>query len=1258
MLLRLFQALLIALLVYGGVQVWTQFAKPPDDPLRIVADAPLRELFGEDVRYEGPLTFDLDKGAELRNLEVPNTSGLMEPDGKGGMRPVMGLTAKRVRVTHDPLALAAGRYRPLTVEIEGAVLHTRETASGIAADFPLEIDASKEDDGAVPRIRVRDVVLHYRALPDSKRLRPGATVAVHIESIDVAPDTAGNLRVDGRMFTRRLGQDETPITVAGTIARDGEVFDIEARWDPLELTDELLAVLRQDVADNLGASGIRSGTFVLRLRPKEGEAEGQLEPSIEWNSEVDLRKTGDIPGMAAVDAKTREQLTQLFGDAAFQFELAAGKVNIKSLVAEMAGGRVQATGWVIEETGEFSIDFDIRDLDLADEAVRTALGKEGAEIYDEFDPRGTVDAIGRVTGSADGEVSWSVDVLLEDVDLAYVGALNEEGKRVGFPYRMREATGRVRIDGDGVTFDDVVGFNRGAEIMIRGNASKGWTGGETGFIGFTEDGASVALTVVATNVPVDEQLLDAVRKSEFADMLEEFEIEGVVDLIELDLIKNPKIERAVKAEMRLTLEGEQFRYLPFPLPLEDVRGKLTMRRPVLADGKTRGSIYDFDVTGWAEGAPIHAWATIKEHEKRGKLHVKAEGMPLAGRLAEVVKTSTTTKEDLASVWTWLGPRGRADVHIVIPLADDPATLALDAVFRSASIRLDAESKAPLEVSELEGPLKLRNGVVTLSKLTGKVGGAAVTIDGSLQGGVDGAWDLRAGIDRLRLTPTLMESLEVLLEGEQLLPGGMAFEPGSRMTLALHVTKKPGETSEPEIAFEASDLDTTLRLPDGSALSVTGEQLASAGGVVTVRNLRAEGSGITAEVRRARVEPGGDAEVTGRFHAAFEDFEVTQGLLDLLPDDAAEILGRWTAERTLSSKSFLIDVPEKGPITLEGDLALVAPKEGPLGEGARGRFEVMPLIIRKHPQEGVVLNGLVQLGGFSIDLGPGLEDLRGAIEVEHLHLGTKAPQGRGRVSGVSGRIADLTVADLAAPIDWRNNILRVISLGGRLCGGAIKNADFFMHTAEPVAYTGKATVEGFSVAQLRDDLAPSGPQYEGVGTAHVTFQNRGGELKDLTAAGTVAIRKARLGDLPFIANIFTLTDELAGVDERPQFNRADLVFTLQDEVFNFRRFDLAGPLFDLPGEGTLDLTGVIDLRFTPDLVKGLLVPGIMQLPGLGPMLRGVIPEQLIYGVRVHGDIDAAEPELVFIPGAGWDRGREFEGVGPRALPRRRLPGLFR
>jgi len=1251
---RIIQVLLLAVILLGGMRLWREHVRAPTHALQSLAENALTDIFGPGVRYDEPLSFDLADGAVIRNLRVPSTGGRIEmPDQDGRPRVLNGLEARRVTIRHDTLALAAGRYRPLAIEIDGATILTRETEDGIAPDFPFKLSKGGGGDDVMPRIAVRDAVLLYRARPGSERLAAGSVLRVHVRELTLAADADGVVQVRGRLHTQGLGQDDTVITLDGSLTADRKSFDLVARWDPLELTEELLAVLAEDLAAPLRSRAIQSGTLALRLKRKEGIAEGAVDVHVDWNSEVELTIT-DVPGFDEIDATTREQLGELFGRAAFQADFGKGRLNIKSLVAEMAGGRVRATGWVVSETGEFQIDFEIRDLRLEDPAVRRALGEEGSGILDEFDPSGLVDADGHVTRSADGKVAWSVDVFLQDVSLRYVGSPEPDGKHYGFPYRVHDATGRVRIRPEGVEFDEIVGFNRGAEVRILGRGSKGWRGHDTGFITFAEEGARLRLTVIATNVPVDAQLQAAIEGSEFVDVMSDFDIQGVIDKIEVDLYREPRIERTAKTELRITLEGEQFRYLPFPLPLEDVRGEVTLLRPIL-EGR-RGRIYAFDVTGWAEGAPIRISAEIIDHESRGRLHVRADGLPLAGIVTDTVLKAAATAEGLGPVWTWLGPRGKADLHVDLPLSDDPGPMKLDAVFRGASIRLDAPSEAALEIAELEGDLHVVGKDVKLDGLKGTVGGAAVTLGGEFADGLDGRWQLDAEIEPLKLTPSLVRSLAALVPGGRLLPGGMRFESGSRMALSLDLTKKAGAEASPQISFTATDLDTVIRMPDGTPLRLSGDALGVDEGVLTARGIQAEADGLVAHVPHARALLGDDVEITGRFEFAFDDYVLSQGFLDLLPPAAVDLLATWTDNRRLRSRAFVVNVPAHGPVTLRGDLALVAPLEGPVGEGARGGFVLNPLIIQGPDERGVTLQGLIELRDFTIDVGVDLQQLTGRIEIEHLRLGAQG-EGRGRIDGVSGKIAGLSVSGLSAPVDWTSGVLRIPAISGTLAGGALVG-DLLMHTADPVAYEGHASVLNFDVARLREDLAPSGPAYAGRGTARVTFQNRGGASRDLTAAGEVHIRRGQLGDLPLVANVFTLSDEVFGVEKRPQFERADVEFKLAKEVFTFDRLDLAGPLFDMPGKGTLDLNGVVDLRFTPDFIKGMLAPGAMQIPGLGTMLRGLLREEFLYAVRVHGDLGSTKTDIVPLPLFGYERGSDFEGTGSRSLPRRRLPGWFR
>jgi hypothetical protein len=1249
----LIQTLLVALAMWAGVTAYRRLVRPHGDLLRELADAPLREMFGPDVAYDLPFEFDLAEGVTISNLRVPSPRGVAAAPGSVDVEPLFGFRADRVRIGHDPLALAAARYRPLAIEIDGARVITHETRDGIAPDFPFHLSSDMKDAGPLPRIVFRDVELLYRAMPGSERLRESAVLRLRIRELSLAPDEAGTIHVQGDLVALGLGQDEAPITVTGTVSPEGSDFGLVVRWDPLELTDALLAILAEQLAAPLRQRSIRSGAFALTLRPGAAD-QGAFDLRIDWDSDVEIN-VPDLPGLDRIDARTKEQLQELFGRGALQLEADDGRINIKSLVTEMAGGQVSATGWIVGETGALHMDFEIRDLRLEDPAVRRALGPEGAALYDEFDPRGLVDAVGQVTRTPDGKLDWKVDVLLENASLRYVGAVGENGRREGFPYRIEEATGRVRIRSDGVTFDEIVGFNRGAEIQIVGHDGEAWTGGPTGRLTFTDDGPDVRLTVIARNVPFDERLEEAIAGSEFADMMKDFDLQGVVDVIEIDVISHPKIEKTAKSELRITLEGEQFRYAPFPLPLEDVRGRITMRRPVL--GSQRGRIYAFDVTGWAEGQPLRIRAEILEHEARGRLHVESGGIPLGGALTETVLTAPTTAEGLGRVWRWLGPRGNASVKVDLPLSDDPGPLRLTAGLDGASIRLDASgSEHPIEFTDLVGALEVVGDDVELRDVRGRLGEARVTVNGTLRGGLEGAWDLQAGIEGLRVTPALQDALGELASQEQgILPYGMRFETGSRLDLSLSVRRAARADAPLEVAYRAENLDTVVRLADGGVVRLRGRGLAVDDGTVEATDLTVEIDDLTVRVPHARVKLGEAPETVGRFELVMDGHTLSEDVLRLVPGAPGALLRDWASDRRLTSRSFFVDAPEGGPVTLTGDLTFVMPPDAPPGDAPRGTIGFAPLVIEENGGT-TSLRGLVRLGGFTFEPGVTLTNLRGALRIDRLTLGDVA-HGHGRVEGLSGKVAGVTVEDVAADVDWADGILRAPRITGRVVGGALEGR-FLMHTGEPAAYEGAAIVRDFDVARLRDDLAPTGSPYAGRGTVHLDFQNRGGTLRDLTASGSLHVRNGRLGDLPFVTNVFTLADEVFGVDNPPQFETADIDFVLEKEVFRFSRFDLAGPLLTMPGRGTLDVTGLVDLRFTPDFIKGFVLPGVMELPGVGDLLRGVLREELLYAIRIRGDLDSAEPEVIPLPAFGENRGRDFVGAGARALPRRKLPGWFR
>lgn len=1238
---RLLQTIAFCVVVAAGIVFYLRVTRPDRSLLVRFATERLEEIFGPGVEHQG-FEIDLLSGVEIRGLRV------VPP---GGGKPT--LEAERVVVEHDLVALASGRYVPTSIRIDGARIVTHETPTGIAPDFPFTLERGGSDT-PVPEVRVRRSRLLYRAMEDSERLRPARVIELADVEVDIVPEGEGRLRIRGGFRPLRLGQDDVRVFLHGEADTRADTLSLVGVWNPLRVTEGLLDALAEPWAERLRDRGVESLELVVWLEhsPDVGSGELRVRAGIRGDIPMDIDA---IPGTERIDARTREQLRALLGRGDLDLMVSEEGFDIRGLATAMAGGDVNVQGSV-ESGGEaFQLVIEIDDLRLDDPALQQALGEEGAAIFAAFDPSGVVDAVITLDKQRDRELDWRVDALLEDASFRYVGEPAPDGSPMGFPYRLEHASGSLRIVPGEVRLDDIVGFNvrSGATVTIRGHRSTSWTGGETGIIrfGHADGGAEVHLTVEAANVPVDDELAVAVEGSEFAGLLETFRVSGMLDRIEVDIERLSGVDEAAVAEVRVLLDGVGFTYDPFPLPLDRVRGWFTLRRP-LEDGQ-RGRVFSFDVHGRTEGAPVHASAVFEPDAGGGRLHVRGEGVPLAGDVTAAILSAEGLDEGLHEAWRYLDPRGRADVVVDMPIDDDPDPIRVTTLLDGASFRLDAaEAVHPLEVTDVHGRIEAVGDVLTLDAIEGRIGASEVTIDGKMDGGTHGAWDLHVTTAVLRLSPELLESLRELLDEDHLLPDGFTLEPGGRLALDMWL-RRPTGGSELEATVHTTDIRARMRVPLGMTLDVVGKRLEVDGDRVEFEGVRASAGGVRVVADKAVFQAG---DLTGRFRMSLDEVAASRALLDLLPDDARETAEEWTKDRLLVAPDLLVDLREDGSAVVHGALTLLAVEDAPASEAPRGPMFFDHVTLSRRDAGGArTLRGTLRFEGFNVGLLP-IEELVGEAEIRWLRLGDE-PEGEAFLRARRARIADLQVRDVHVPVVWREGILAARPITGVVAGGQLRGY-LLVHTRAPEAYEGEAHLEGFELAMLRNDLAPTGPEVRGRGRAHIRFQNPGTDAEDLVASGTMTIREGHLGDLPVVASVFVLIDEITGGDNPPHFERADLAFDLADEVISFRQLDLAGPLFHMPGFGTLDLSGHADLHFSPDFIKSLLLPGSTQLPVLGPVLEGLLQEDYLYAIRIQGDIETAEPEVVLLPRLDLGRADPFEGTGSPELPRRRVPRWFR
>ncbi len=1238
---RLLQACALLVVTLLGVWGYRVAVRPDPELLGTLAEEKLKSIFGPYVKYRR-LEIDLVDGVRIRDLQVFE---------EGRDRP--SLEARHVKVEHDLLAIASGLYRPEVIVIRGARIVFRETEDGaLVRDFPFDLK-SDESTGLLPAIRLRECEVLVRTHEKSERFQPGIELRLGDIRLKADPTPRGDLALSGSGQPLGLGRDQKRIRVQGYAKPDADELVLGVVWHPFIISPEILDTLADAVAAPLRSQRGQSGELLVALsrRPDLRQGELSVHPRFEGEVRIDLSQ---LPAAKVIEASSREAIDRLFQRANLEVWLEGGTINLEGLLKALGGGNVKVSGYVREDWEKFDLTIRIKDLRLESPDVRDSFEQDGREIFETFDPGGVVDADVLISKEPGKDIEWSVDAILEYVSFRYVGTPAEDGSPQGFPYPVHDAAGSVHIEKGEVWFDGVVGFNGpDTTVRIRSPGDGAWTGGETGRIRFGEGIPDIRITIDAERVPTDEDLKAAVAGSEFSDLFDHFQVSGELDRVEVDVISVPGRDTKAYAEVRITLGDEKFRYARFPMLLEAVSGEVTLRRPFIGPTQ-RGQVFAFDVEGLADGAAVRLHAIYDAHHERGRLFVEADDIGLAGALAEAVGKAEITEGAVADAWRWLDPRGHADVKLEVPLENEPGEVKLEASLHGASIRLDAaESDLPIEITDLRGTLSVEDDVVRLTGLTGRMLDAAVLVEGEIHGGPEGRWDIRIETGVLRVTPELLKGLERLAE-EPLLPEGLELGEGARLAVEVHLYREPGPDQPVRVDVVATGLDGVVNLPEGSALAIRADRIDVQGEEVTVTGLRGEAPGIRLEVDTAHISTGG---IAGRVTFHLEELEPTPEILDLLPDEARDILADWVEGRRISSNAMTIDVRPDGSLRLEGDLALLAPADESRGDAARGRLELRPLVLSPPDDtDHRTLTGRVVFDHFTFGGDIPVEDLTGEVRLDRLRLGDD-PSGRGTLVIREAKLFGLTVENATIPVVWEHGILRADRLAGTVAGGRLRGR-LILHTREPTAYEGDARIDGFRLEALREDLAPTGPPLGGVGTAWIQFQNRSGETRDLTARGALSIREGNLGDLPVVANIFAFFADVLAVDPPPRFERADAVFTLRDEVITFSRFDLAGPLFDMPGRGTVDLGGYADLVFTPDFIKSFLLPGIMQFPVVGDVLDAVLREDLLYAVRLRGDLSSAEPEIMALPPLGLGDDHPFEGTGTPQPPPRRLPRWFR
>ena len=342
-------------------------------------------------------------------------------------------------------------------------------------------------------------------------------------------------------------------------------------------------------------------------------------------------------------------------------------------------------------------------------------------------PAAVTDAIARMTsgtphvhGSAVCDVTMPIGLGTKVTVATDIQFDDVTAKLIAFPYPLQKLHGLIKIR-EG--YCDVINAQ-----MNPGNAS--WT--VNGRVAWHSKIIQPNLHVVATNVPIDNDLLSALPASQ-----RQWENKaGLAGQIDVDGRIFSSDEGAITYDAHLNLHDGSLRPIKNVLAVSDVGGKFHLT-------ENRLEVEDL-------------------HGRRGDAELSASGnVDVSGDQAMVKVTATARKLSLddslykllpppaVKIWDSIRPSGMIDVDLsysgdLAAAFSGPTTQAVGEYSLALRPRdLSITPKAlPYRLDHCNGTVMVTPGGIQLDNITAKHGDAAVAVGGSSVGGAGDNWDLK------------------------------------------------------------------------------------------------------------------------------------------------------------------------------------------------------------------------------------------------------------------------------------------------------------------------------------------------------------------------------------------------------------------------------------------------------------------------------------------------------------------------------------
>ena len=667
--------LVLLLAVLGGYFHFTS-----DSRVRAVVEAELTRQLGRPVRVGGA-SFSLFGPIEIRDLDIPS---------KTAGRP-SELTAEKIIIHHEVLAMLRGHFQPTRVACDGLVVTVDVDLAPEGPDQPPGDEKEKSKPIKPPDFDLPTVTLRGGKLRLIYHDGPR-----HVETVETSLAAElkplGEKKYDFRAEASLAGGGGFDLSAVVNTVR-GELDELSV---PIEFVERLLP---PELRKQVGQYALSGSLNVTR----------RIVPAPEARVYV-----VDLAGLAATLPKSLIPLNVAGLEGRVVINTTDERIALEEVSCAIPKlGR----GAMLALSGSYDWSKDDSRCQVRGVLEQCELpAKLGSGLVEEtlafirkyYDPRGSFDvAIGYNWASGEeGKLSGSVTM-----------GGHVSGQCLYFPYRLEGVTGRVDFTADKITRIDLAGTHGKATAKIVGDVS------DMGGDGLYD------ISISAWDVALDAGMKHALDESVGEFLWRDLQPRGQANTVVK--VSRTSHKEGFRIKVTLPLDGRAgITHAAFPYALDKIRGK------VVIDGKAVRITDATGVHGSAECTVNGAVTKIDTANPVTDLTVDIKTMLLdKAFLSAIGEDGAKALRDLGAAGTVRSAR----THVMYR-ADGTLDYLVRADLGNVRIKPDI---FPYELTEVSGPIEVTPRHVVLINTRGRHGKSGVEVEGEfLLTGKD------AGIERL------------------------------------------------------------------------------------------------------------------------------------------------------------------------------------------------------------------------------------------------------------------------------------------------------------------------------------------------------------------------------------------------------------------------------------------------------------------------------------------------------------------------------